>query len=264
MKTRTRVILTTVAALLLLGAAIGAGLNAVFTVTNVSAQFTTCSEQGDADAAVLKQKLDAFVGKSTTFLDLDDVRAVVAEYPHFRVEEAKKEMPSTVRLTVSERKETFALPRSDGKFDILDEEGLFITTSEENVNRAKGENILLTGDFRLSVSEDGTVSGKYYPEFLTVISAFADALKEVRANVVSVALDSPTSDGLNDSFVCVMREGVVVIIRDPLRQAAEKADMVIARYLSLKDEERIYGYLSVTELDGGELRCDYMREDYLH
>ena len=92
-----------------------AGLNAIFTVTHVKTEFTTYSEEGREEARTLRERLDGFVGKSTTFLDLEDISAIVEEYPFFRLEALEKQYPTTVYVRVSERKETFAVLREDGK-----------------------------------------------------------------------------------------------------------------------------------------------------
>ncbi len=259
MKTRTRAILATAVAFLLLAAAVGAGLNAVFTVTHVQAEFSTCSPAGDEDARRLRTELDAFVGKSTTFLDLDDVAEAVTKYPHFRVERAEKRYPSTVYVSVAERKETFSYLQEDGMYAVLDEEGEFLEAREDNGNRLAGENILLEG---LSLTrEGGTVQGKYFAELLEIARAFASALGEFRANVVSVSLIGNTSDERNDFLRFRMREGVVIDLGNPALLPALKAEAAIVRYLSLGDEARVFGFITVVDgREEGEVSADYSRD----
>ena len=79
---KKRAILTTVVAFLLLVAVIAAGLNAVFTVTYVNARFLTYTEEGETAARELKEDLNEYLGKSTTFLDLEEVRR--ERVPRFR------------------------------------------------------------------------------------------------------------------------------------------------------------------------------------
>ena len=261
MKTKARVIVSTLIALLLLAAAIAAGLNAVFTVTYVRAEFSTFSAEGNRDAAELKEKLDKFVGKSTTFLDLDDVEEVVKEYPHFTIDSLGKKFPATVEVSVSERREVYAFRGEGDTFVFLDDEGKFLTDGNRDIsNRAGGQNILLE-NFALTVSEAGEVRGEYLAELLTAMNTFKQVLKEIRANVVSVTLDLGTTDRKNVTFRVQMTEGVTIALESPSRLIEEKAALAVTRYSALADEERLYGLLTVYEAEQGEVRASYVQRD---
>ena len=186
---KKKVLILTGVAVALLIAVIAAALNAVFTVARVEVHFSVCSSQGEAEAVLLQGELtDAYVGRSTTFLKLEEVEGVVERYPAFRVVSAEKHFPRTVSLTVEERKECYAFRRENGLYAILDEEGVYLYDREQNVNRRGGENILLNG-FALLAGEAGTkVSGEYAQELVSMLSVFTEALGDARANVVSVTL----------------------------------------------------------------------------
>ncbi len=260
---KTRVILTTLVAFLLLVAVTAAGLNAVFTVTNVRSEFRTYSADGERDAAALRTELDGFVGASTTFFDLDEIRGAVEKYPCFRLEEVKKEFPSTLRVVVRERRETFAVALEEGGYAVLDEEGNYLYGKEENVNRVFGANILLEGFD--PISSAGTPGGAYFDAWREVASVFEEALTEIRANVVSVTLMRTTSVERNDFFRIRMREGVVVDIGNPSFKPTEKAQLAVRDYLALADEERIFGFITVVDspASGEVLPPDYSRESNL-
>lgn len=260
---KTRTILITLFAFLLLAAAIGAGLNAVFTVTYVRAEFQTYSQEGETDAAELREKLDGFVGKSTTFLKLGDVESAVEEYPAFYVREIEKKYPSSVHLVVAERKECFALAHAEGGFSIFDTEGKYLYEKETNVNRIDGgENIVLSG---FSFGAEEGVQGTYYPELMEAMLAMRDDLNELRANVVSVELNSVTSEERYDFFRIRMREGVVIDLINPTVAPAEKAKAAVEKYFSLSDENRIFGFITVLDdRDTGEVQePDYSRDSRL-
>ncbi len=238
---KKKVLISTLVALVLLVAAVAAGLNAIFTVTLVNPTFTTCSEEGAEEAAALKEELDrAFLGRSTTFLDLDEVKAFVEKNPAFRVERISKGYPKTVNLTVAEREETFVFEHGEG-YTVLDEEGKYLYERTENVNRAGGKNILLKG-FDLTVGENGEVKGSYFSELLEATQAFREEFGRIRANVVSAELTERTDTWLRFR----MAEGVTVEILHPSVKAAEKVRAAIATYLSLSDEERMFGLISVS------------------
>lgn len=261
MKTKARVILSTVVALLLLAAAIAAGLNAVFTVTYVRADFSTFSDCGAADAENLKQELDKFVGKSTTFLDLADVEEVVKGYPHFKIDSLGKKFPSTVEIALSERRERYAFRDEGEGYVFLDGEGKYLTEGNADIaNRAGGQNILLE-NFGLTVTETGEVQGEYFGELLTAMDQFEKVLGEVRANVLSVAVELGTTDRENVIFRVQMTEGVVLVLDDPVHLTADKAALAIVRYGTLADAERLYGLLTVYETEDGRLRTSFVQRD---
>ncbi len=259
---KKRVLISTVVAFVLLFAAIAAGLNAIFTVTHIRAEFSAFSAEGREEAHALREKLDTFLGKSSAFLDLDDLRDVVAEYPGFRLDSIEKKYPTTVRLSISERNETYAYAREGSGYAIIDEEGIYLYDKAENVNRAEGANILLEG---FALTAEGAVTGEYFPELLAVSSAMEETLGSFRANVVYVRLVQDTANPRYDYFRIGMREGVVLDILNPADRPAEKTARALEAYLALSDEDRIFGFITVVDSPstGELLPPDYSRESSL-
>ncbi len=257
---RKKAIITTAVAFLLLLAVIAAGLNAIFTITYVRADFLTFSEAGEDDAQALQAELNKFVGKSTTFLKLKEVSAAVDDYPCFRLESAEKKFPKTIAVTVSERKETFAYPKADGGFSVFDEDGIYLYDREKNVSRTGGENILLNG-FNLVCAQGEEVSGEYFGELLSACSVFAERLKEYRANVVSVTLNKNGSRPEMDSVVFQMTEGVEIELSNPSFRTAEKARAALDTYFALADGERLCGcILAIESALEDTILCSYTRK----
>lgn len=245
---KKRVILTTVVSIVLLLAVILAGLNAVYTVASVRANFQTFSNDGSSEARELQGKLDSFLNSSTVFLDLEDLQAVVDEYPCFRLEEMEKRYPDRLQLKITERKETFSYCLDDGRYAILDEKGEFIYEKETDVNRTGGGNILLSG-FDFQIDDEG-VSGNYFEELAGVFTVLSETLFEVRANVLSITFDFGGDEGTtkNDFFSIQMREGVLIEIYNPHVKADEKTRLAIECYVSeLKDFERVRGAITVVD-----------------
>lgn len=250
---KKRVILTTAVAFVLLLAVIAAGLNAVFTVTYVKADFVTCSSEGGDEAEKLQKQLDEFVGKSTTFLDLDEVRGVVEKYPCFRIGTLEKKFPNTISLTVYERSETFAFALDGGGFAVLDENGRYLYEKEENVNRTGGRNVLLEG-FGLEITAEGYALGNAFDGFLALYAVFAEQLSDPRANMETVSFGT---EGSNFSYFSIrMREGYLIKIYDPDSRIEDKAAKSLEEYLSVSDGERIYGRITVLERRDGEIVAD--------
>ena len=214
-------IVTSIAFVLLL-AVVAAGLNVVFTVTYIEASFSTYSLQGEEDAKALKAELDEFVGSSTTFLDLDDVREKVEKYPAFRLEGLQKKFPKTVKISLKERKEMFAYQMSDGKYAIIDDEGVCIDVTGDNVSRTGGENILLT-NFALTVTVGAPVEGAYVEALFNAFTGFGKSMADARSNISEVVLTYNGGDSsLNyNSFEIRMQEGSTIVMYNPLLRAEE-------------------------------------------
>ena len=247
---KKKVLILTGVAVALLIAVIAAALNAVFTVARVEVHFSVCSSQGEAEAVLLQGELtDAYVGRSTTFLKLEEVEGAVERYPAFRVVSAEKHLPRTVSLTVEERRETYAFRRENGLFAILDEEGVYLYDSEQNINRRGGENILLEG-FALSVPGSGKIAeGSYAEELFAMGRVLTETFGDARANVVSVTLSSEYEMGAY--FLLEMREGVTVQIFTPENEPEDKARAALEKYLSLSETEKTYGFFDIIDRIGG-------------
>ena len=246
---KKKVLILTGVAVALLIAVIAAALNAVFTVARVEVHFSVCSSRGEEEAVLLQSELDeTYVGKSTTFLKLEDVEETVEHYPAFRVTAAEKQFPRTVVLSVEERREAFCFRRENGLFAILDEEGVYLYDSETNTNRRGGENIVLEG-FTLTADAGARATGEYALELFQMCEVFFSALGDARANIVSVTLSSEYEMG--SYFLLQMREGVTVQIFTPENETEEKAEAVLEAYLSLSETQKTYGFFDVIDSAGG-------------
>lgn len=249
---KKKVILATAVSFVLLLLVILAGLNAIYTVTSVRANFCTFSKEGENEARELQEKLDSFVDKSAVFLDLDDVRETVEQYPYFRVEEVRKNYPDKLELKITERKEVFAYKNQNGKYVILDEQGRPLREEDSNVNRAGGKNILLE-DF--DFESDGEV--RYFEELIKIFTAFQEVLTEARANITSIELvvKGSSATTIIDYIRVRMREGVFFDIRNPYVQPYEKAHLAVERYTGtgrfegngLTDMQRVQDEITVYE-----------------
>lgn len=250
---KKKVILSTIISFVLLFAVVAAGLNAIFTVTVVQSDFSVYSDDARAETEELKKKLDKFVGKSSTFLDLKDVEKTVEEVPAFCVTQIKKKYPEALVVSVRERKETYAFAVNGG-YALLDEEGYYLYEKEENINRLdKKENILLEG-FDFTVSDREFVKGEYAEALFQMFGVFEAALTEIRANVTAASFIKASSSIAY--FQIRMREGVVINLYAPAQMTSEKAQAAVEKYLSLTDSQRVEGTISVVDTDKG-LNVDY-------
>lgn len=260
---RKKILIMTSIGLVLLGAVIAAVLNAVFTVTDIEVHYSAFSETGVEESRTLQARLDeTFVGKSTTFLDLEEVRAMIAEFPSYQIEEVRKDFPSTVVVTVTERKEAISFVRENGLYAILDEQGLYLYDKEDNANRRTGENILLSG-FEFTTTATGEApEGKYFESALIYATYFLQALPDARTNVVSLTLMGTENELAGSHYLRVaMREGVVIDVYGFETLAREKAEALLEKYLSLDDAQRLYGFFDIVDRIDGDFSVSEHRAD---
>ncbi len=252
---KKRVFLTTLVSFLLLAAVVAAGLNAVFTVNVVKAEFSVASAEGEREAAEIKEKLDRFVGKSTVFLDEEEVSAIFAAYPCMKADKIAKKYPSTLEVSVSERDEAFAVLTERG-YAVLSDDGTYLYNKDSLTNRKGGENLLLSG-FSFSLVQGERVEDEKFSALLSMYGVFAELLGEVRANVVSVTYHPGL---VSDTFLIQMREGVRIEIVTPCDMAEEKALSALSDeqygYLARSDGERLSGCITVVGADG-KILVDY-------
>lgn len=258
MKTKRLVIFGVSIALFI--AVIAAAVNAVFTVSSVEVRFQTFSERGKEEAAVLQTQLDqTFLGRSTTFLNVNDVQTEVGKFPCFRVKTLEKQFPRSVVISLEEREETFAYHRENGGYAIFDSEGVYLYDREENVNRLGGENILVEG-FSLTIPTSGnTVTGDGFSALLQLTDTFRYRLGTVRANVRSVEFFERKNEGTY--FRIRMQEGVILEIHLPQQNMQEKAEAMIEAYEELSETQKTYGYLDIIDLGDGKFHKPHHRDE---
>ena len=248
---KKKVVLMTTFGLVILIAVIAAALNALFTVTKIDVRFETCSTEGASEAVSLQSKLDEeFLGRSTTFLDLEDIKLAVREYPSFELVSVEKDYPQTVLVQLAERKEVFAYQKENGVYAVFDGNGIYLYDKESNVSRLGGKNVLLDGFTIETMTAGEQVTGEYIPEVLSLTSVFIKELDNVRANIVSIQLLEHRMEGLY--FRLQMTEGVYIDVYTPKNHTAEKAEAILAAYRTLSYEEKLYGYFDVMDHVDGE------------
>ncbi len=252
---KLRVFLTTIISLLLLAAVVAAGLNAIFTINVVNAEFSVASAEGEREAAEIKEKLDRLVGKSTTFLDEEEVSSIIAAYPCMKADRIAKHYPSAIEVSVSERNETFAVLTERG-YAVLDEDGTYLYNKDSLINRKGGENVLLTG-FSFSLAQGERLEDEKFSTVLSMYGVFLDVLHEARANVISIAYHAGL---VSDTFLIQMREGIRIEIVSPSDMAEEKARAALTDetygYLARSDGERLSGCITVVGAEG-KILVDY-------
>lgn len=94
----------------------------IFSVKDVK---TSYSVSEGKDVSGIEQTLENYVGKNLLFLDLDDVKKDLAQYPYFEVVSIEKDFPNVINLTLKERREIYYFEK-DSKTYLLDQTGFVL------------------------------------------------------------------------------------------------------------------------------------------
>lgn len=248
-------ILTIVLSVLIFLAAAFIGVANVYRVDGVVLDAKTVSEEAKIEAKQMQVELEeAYRGESSLFAKNEAALAVIEKYPYFRLTKFEKRYPDVLYVEATEDPEVFAV-EADGEYYILSENGTVLDIREEKLNRADGQpNVIVKG----AVPQGGigdTVSGDGLSELLQMCSLMARNLNGVRSNVAEVRFDDVGNGGR--IFLC-MREGVQITVYNPQLLTEEKAVAFTEKYLSLDDEEKLTGFIHVTEsLDKTQVIISY-------
>ncbi len=243
MKKKVLTILLTVVLFL---SAVALGVSSVFRVDEVTVSVTLLSEQGRAQATQIQTALKKRYARDSIFsVDDGKAKALVKEYPYFRLTGFSKKYPNTLALRMVEERETYAVAKGEGMYYILSESGRVLDTRMSiKHNRDGADNLLMKG-----IAVEGSIasdpSGEGFAPLLAFCQAVDTSLGGIRANALYVEYVT----GETPYFLLVMREGVRVLAYDPTDLPAEKGKEAVNKYLSLSDEERKGGKITVYDAD---------------
>ncbi len=238
MKKRVLTILLT--ALLFLSA-VALGVSSVFRVDGVSLSVTYTTQEGKTQAEGLQERLEQLYHRESTFsVQQSKADDLVKEYPYFRVVSFKKSYPSTLKIAIVEENETYALQKGEGEYYILGDSGRIV-----DIRAEYAQCLLLTG-----VSWQGEKgelpTGEGVHTLVELCQSMDRALGGIRTNASSVAYVA----GEDSHCVVTMREGVELVIYAPEKLTASKGEEAVNAYLSLSDERKTRGKITLRDADG--------------
>jgi hypothetical protein len=231
------------------------GVANVYRVDGVQLNAKMFYEQAKAEAAAMQKDLvAAYSGESALFADSAAAQAVIEKYPYFRLTKFEKRFPDFLVIEATEDMEVFAV-QSGEEYYILSQSGTVLDVRADGSNRVDGEpNIVITGAFPSGEIGD-TVGGAGFAETLRICAVMAERLNGVRSNIERIEFDGVDKGGR--IFLC-MREGVKICLVHANLLTEEKAVALTEAYLTMAVEQRLTGFLHVTEsLDATEVLIKY-------
>ena len=249
-----KILVIVLTALLFLAAAF-IGVANVYRVDGVQLNAKMFSEAAKSEAAAMQTELQAaYLGESTLFAKDAAAKAVIEKYPYFRLTKFEKRYPDILVVEATEDMEVFAV-QSGEEYYILSENGTVLDVRADSNNRVDGEaNIVITGALPSGDIGD-TVGGAGFAETLRICALMSERLNGIRSNIERIEFDGVERGGR--IFLC-MREGVKICLVHAHLLTDEKAVALTDAYLSMEVEQRLTGFLHVTEsLDGTEVLIKY-------
>jgi hypothetical protein len=224
------------------------GVANVYRIDHVVLDAKMFSAAAKDEAAKIQLALqEAYAGESILFADGVRAEELVKEYPYFRITKLEKRKPNVLYVEAVEDMEVFAVRVGDD-YSILSQSGTVLTVRKDSKNRVDGEaNIVIEG--ANPIGEIGQeISGAGFAELFKVCSILSEKLNGLRANIERIEFDRVDDGGR--IFFC-MREGVKICLVHANILTESKAEKMADEYLNMSPEQRLTGFLHVTEsLDG--------------
>ncbi len=233
----------------------------VFRVRAVDVKAAVISSLAEEEAEELKIRLlEEYKNDSTFSVNDKKAKAVIEEFPYFRITGFEKVFPDRLVIHVSEDAECYAVEKKDtSEYYIVNSEGLVLSIRDSALNRLdQYPNIIISGD-GLSVSgEKGQklLGGETWETLLAFCNDMAKDLNGLRDNVVSITVSKYAPE-----YCISMREGVRIYVGTPGEMTAEKAKAAVEKYLSLTDAQRMKGKIMIGAKDGN-LIVSYDEKDF--
>ncbi len=231
------------------------GVANVYRVDGVVLDAKMFSEAAKAEASAMQVELQAaYTGESSIFAEDTLAKEVIEKYPYFRLTKFEKRYPNLLVVEATEDMEVFAV-QSGEEYYILSEAGTILDVRADSNNRIDGKpNVIITGALP-SGSVGDTVEGAGFEETMKICALMAERLNGVRSNIKQIEFDDVEGEGR--IFLC-MREGVKICLVNAHLLTEEKGVALTEAYLSMEDEQRLTGFLHVTEsLEGTEVLIKY-------
>ena len=234
------------------------GVANVYRIDNVVLDAKMFSAAAKDEAAEIQLALqEVYVGESLLFAEKTDAEELVKSYPYFRVTKFEKRAPNVICVEVTEDMETFAVQTEHGYY-ILSQSGTVLSVRDDFNNRVDGEaNIVIEGALP-SGSVGEVVNGAGFAELLKMASVLSERWNGLRGNIERIEFDRVEDGGR--MFLC-MREGVKICLVHAHLLTEEKAEKLAQAYLEMLPEQRLTGFLHVTEsLDETSVIVKYQTE----
>lgn len=217
------------------------------------------------DALEVVETSNKYMGKNLLTFDIDTIKNEIEENPYFEVVSIKKQNPNTVKVSVNERIETFALKHEE-EFLILSKDGHVLKTvkSDEYVDSTSIVTLNCDALEFGSINVGGKVEFVKNDIFVSIIESLNyvscnDCIKEVVVEVTD----------LNYNAKFYLYSGVNILVTKVNEDASNKLKQGFMAYNgeiadsdgnTISDYEKFTSSIEVVKLDDGRIRT-FWHED---
>lgn len=250
--------------------------NSVCSITQFEVVYGVGSPKMIETSKKVQDRLEEeYLKKNFLFFDESAVGKVVAEEGggYLEVVSVEKAFPNKVRVRVREKYESYAfvMKGADGKLQyvVVGDDGTVLAIENENRNNIQNDknNIEITGiEFKTPNVGKKFEPQEGYDAAYKALQIFIGKMNErgMGGNFVRIEYGQDEDYGGNwyDSawFKIETAEGVLLQIVDPDKRTEEKAELALGEYVSLTDEERLHGFIHVTDVyEGGTYKDTTVR-----
>lgn len=232
------------------------GFATVFRVSDVVVKVSAISDEADVEAKELRSRLTkTYEKENLLFINDEKAKSIVAEYPHFRIAEFKKDYPNRLVLTVTEDAELYAVKNAEtDEYFILNAGGTVLAIRDNPLNRLDQKSNVVIEGLSVTGNKGEKLSGD---ERLATVLAFCNQLTEplngIRDNISTVKITNNIPQ-----YQIVTQENVMIYVANPEDFTLEKAEKIAEVYLSLSDQERLSGNIYCTN-DGEKVVAGYQK-----
>lgn len=241
-------------------AAIAIGIGVIFAVRNVnitllSYSCETDSKEADEKIAEFKANVLKEVRGSVISSVKEESVASALKDDLYVLESLEKVYPSTLNITVRERREVFAVLEDDESYSVYDENGLLlrkVASEEEAYNRVDGAPNTYIEGAETQIDINSVVA---------VCKIFRDKFSSLRSVAEKVVLSKAQSNLANDNITFYFRCGVKLLVFDYTVMTEEKIAAGYAKFASLSGEQKLGGTIYVVKDDNGQVSSAYNEND---
>lgn len=203
----------------------------IFSVESINVTYAVGAQ---TDVSDFNDSLNKYKGKNLLFVELDEIKEDLKDYPYFEVEEISKSYPNVINVTVRERLEVYWF-ENNGVYYTLDQTGFVLKSQTEQP--VSNNQIQLTFDEYISFTSLD-IGAKIKTNDDALIQSVFSMAQSVRLtdciNKISIS-SKPEKDASFYTYT-----GVVITIRNVEQLGTDKAVEAFEFYDKLDDYSKAF------------------------
>ncbi|MBO7377618.1 MAG: FtsQ-type POTRA domain-containing protein [Clostridia bacterium] len=222
----------------------------ILSVRHVTFEYTAVSSATEEEMRLVGESLSEYAGKSIFFVGKNKIRSELERNPYFKDVSVRIKLPSTISVTLCERRESFAVKKDDGYF-VVAEDLTVLCKNEVNASRADGLPLpVIDGDVNIpAVVEKISEGDPLLSSAVKILSAFPDGRNELG----SVTVSKKSEAGYEWNRIIVKtKEGASFTKTMADKQSEEKIALLLEIYSGATGGDRTGGkFVVFSTAEGG-------------